>query len=176
MSLPSTAFRDALARFASGVVIVAAHTPTGPVGFTASAFTSVSLEPPLILVCVGKNASAYAGVVGATTFGVSILHERQRWIAEQFGRHGAARFAGIALRSSVRVPLIEGAIAQLECGRHALHDAGDHTILVGEVHEAFLRPERPLVHYSRTFGGFTVEPSPPLHASDLPAASNGGPR
>ena len=175
MSLPSTAFREALSHFASGVVIVATHTPAGPVGFTASAFTSVSLDPPLILICLGKKSSAYAGIVAAETFGVSILHERQRWIAEQFARHGAARFAGVSLRGDARAPLVDGAIAQLECGRHALHDAGDHSIVVGEVQEAFLHPGRPLVHCSRVFGGFHTEPSP-QHANGFATAPNGASR
>ena len=68
-SIPSAAFREALAHFASGVTIVAARRSTGPIGFTATGFTSVSLTPPLILVCVAKTASAYDGVVGAELFG-----------------------------------------------------------------------------------------------------------
>jgi flavin reductase (DIM6/NTAB) family NADH-FMN oxidoreductase RutF len=152
MSESSAAFREALSRFASGVIIVTADTPEGPIGFTASAFSSVSLEPPLILVCVGKKASAYA-VVHAPRFGVSVLHEEQEGIAEQFARQGVDRFAGVALRRASAVPLVEGAIAQLDCRRHALHDAGDHTILVGEVLGAHTSPGRPLLHYARAFGG-----------------------
>jgi flavin reductase ActVB len=153
MTPSSAAFREALSRFASGVVVVTALTPEGPVGFTASAFASVSLDPPLVLVCVGRKASAYAGVVSAHLFGVSILQESQEWIAEQFARQGIDRFAGIPLRSSSRVPLVDGAVAQFECARHALHGAGDHTVLVGEVLEAHALRGRPLVHYARTFTG-----------------------
>jgi flavin reductase (DIM6/NTAB) family NADH-FMN oxidoreductase RutF len=149
-----SAFREALSRFASGVVIVAAYTPEGPVGFTASAFSSVSLEPALVLVCVGKSASAYGSMVAARRFGISVLHEKQGWIAEQFARSGIERFAGVPLATSPRVPWIAGALAQLECEPAALHDAGDHSILVGQVLEAQVAAGQPLVHYARSFGAF----------------------
>jgi flavin reductase (DIM6/NTAB) family NADH-FMN oxidoreductase RutF len=149
-------FREALAHFASGVVVVAAHTPSGPAGFTASAFSSVSLEPPLVLVCVGKTASAFAGVVGAPRFGISVLQEKQGWIAEQFARPGD-RFAGAPIVAGPDVPWIGGALAQFACEPHARHDAGDHVILVGAVVEVRIASGRPLVHYSRAFGAFDRE-------------------
>jgi flavin reductase (DIM6/NTAB) family NADH-FMN oxidoreductase RutF len=158
--LDESDFRDALSRFASGVVVVAAHTPYGPVGFTASAFSSVSLEPPLVLVCVGKRASAFAGVVGAARFGISVLHESQRWIGEQFARPGD-RFAGVPLVTDRPVPWIGGALAQFECEPHARHEAGDHVILVGEVVGVRSASGDPLVHCGRTFGGFDRDPAPP---------------
>jgi|HubBroStandDraft_2_1064218.scaffolds.fasta_scaffold07743_4 flavin reductase (DIM6/NTAB) family NADH-FMN oxidoreductase RutF len=149
-------FRDALSRFASGVTIVAARTANGLVGFTATGFTSVSLEPPLILVCVGRRASAHDGIVDADRFGVSVLATDQAWIAEQCARSCVDRFRGVAL-SRDRVPQIDGAIAQLACLRHARHEAGDHTILVGEVLSGVIGSGRPLVHFARRFGGFTTE-------------------
>lgn len=149
-----SAFREALARFASGVVVVTGHTPGGPVGFTVSAFSSVSLEPPLVLFCIAKTASAYTAIMAAPLFGISILEEGQAEIATQFARQGVDRFEGVALRAAARVPLIEGALAQLECRPHALHDAGDHTIVVGEVLEAAWASGYPLLHHARRFGGF----------------------
>jgi flavin reductase (DIM6/NTAB) family NADH-FMN oxidoreductase RutF len=148
-------FREALARFASGVVIVTGHAPEGPVGFTVSAFSSVSLEPPLVLFCVGKTASAYAGIMAAPFFGISVLEEKQADVAAQFARQGIDRFAGVSLRASASVPLLEGALAQLECRRHVTHDAGDHTIVVGEVLDARWSPGAPLLHYERKFGAFS---------------------
>src|SRR5580700_3043878 len=94
-SISEASFRETLAHFATGVTIVTAHGVEGPVGFTATGFTSLSLAPPLILVCVAKNASAYGGVVGAERFGVSVLAEHQRWIAEQFARSGIDRFRDV---------------------------------------------------------------------------------
>jgi flavin reductase (DIM6/NTAB) family NADH-FMN oxidoreductase RutF len=159
-SIPSAAFREALAHFASGVTIVAARRATGPIGFTATGFTSVSLTPPLILVCVAKTASAYDGVVGAELFGVSVLGEGQRWIAERFATSGIDRFAGVDVVDGpvASVPLIDGALAHLECRPHARHDAGDHTLLLGRVLRATTSAtttvERPLLHYARRFGAF----------------------
>lgn len=150
-------FRDALSRFASGVTVVAAQTAQGLVGFTATGFTSVSLEPPLVLICVGHHASAHDAIVEAERFGVSVLADDQEWIASQCARSRVDRFRGVALRHE-RVPQIDGAIVQLGCRRHARHEAGDHTILVGEVLSCFLAPGRPLVHFARRFGGFTGEP------------------
>jgi flavin reductase (DIM6/NTAB) family NADH-FMN oxidoreductase RutF len=167
----SAAFRDALAHFASGVTVVAASGSGGPLGFTATGFTSVSLSPPLILVCVGKGASVHDGIVGSLRFGVSILSERQEWIAQQFARSGVDRFREVALRPTI-VPLVEGALAALECRRHARHDAGDHTILVGEVIDTFVGTGRPLVHCTRRFGTFVADG--PRTASQQTEVREGG--
>jgi len=159
-SLSSEAFRDALARFASGVTIVAARAFGGPVGFTASAFSSVSLSPPLVLVCVGRRVSAHDAVVRAPRFGVSVLGEHQAWLAERFGRsgvHRGDRFRDVALRAEGEAPLVEGALVQLECRHHAAHAAGDHTILLGEVVSAGVGTGSPLVHFGRRLGRFVAE-------------------
>jgi flavin reductase (DIM6/NTAB) family NADH-FMN oxidoreductase RutF len=153
-------FREALARFASGVTVVGAHGEAGVVGFTATGFTSVSLSPPLVLVCVGKRASVHDGVVGAESFGVSVLSDRQGELAEQFARSGVDRFRGVSLMPA-RVPLVEGALVHLECRRYARHDdAGDHTILIGEVIHAAVATGHPLVHFTRRFGVFVGESGP----------------
>jgi flavin reductase ActVB len=155
-SISSAAFREAMAHFASGVTIVSARRATDLVGFTATGFTSVSLRPPLILVCVAKTASAYDGVVGAELFGVSVLGEAQRSIAERFATSGIDRFAGISVLEGpvASVPLIDGALAHLECRPHARHEAGDHTLLVGHVLGATVTLGRPLLHFARRFGAF----------------------
>jgi flavin reductase ActVB len=152
----SAAFREALARFASGVTVVTADGASGPVGLTATAFSSVSLAPPLILVCVARRSSVHDAVVEAERFGVSILADHQRWIAEQFARSGVDRFRGVHLRYEC-VPLIEGAVARLACCHHACHAAGDHSVLIGEVLTATVIEADPLVHYWRRFGGFAAE-------------------
>jgi flavin reductase ActVB len=157
--ISDTAFREALAQFASGVTVVTARGAAGPVGFTASAFTSVSLRPPLVLVCVAKGASAHDTVVKAELFGVSVLADRQAWIAEQFARARVDRFDGVPLRvgGEETIPFIEGALVHLACASHAVHDAGDHTVLLGEVLGASVSAGRPLVHFARQFGGFLPE-------------------
>ena len=171
-AIHSAAFREALAHFASGVVIVTARGSEGLVGFTATGFTSVSLSPPLILVCVNKTASAYDGVVGANHFGVSVLREDQRGLAERFATSGIDRFQGVDLHAGVSspgeassppsppqappLPLIAGALAHIECRPHARHDAGDHTLLVGEVLCASTSTGRPLLHFARNFGALAA--------------------
>jgi flavin reductase (DIM6/NTAB) family NADH-FMN oxidoreductase RutF len=156
-SFSSAEFREALAHFASGVTIITARSPGGPVGFTASAFSSVSLEPPLVLVCIAHTASAHDAVVAADRFGVSVLAERQGWIAEQFARHGIDRFDGVPLHTDngASVPFIDGALVHLECRRHATHTAGDHTILIGQVEGGATMTGRPLVHFGRRLGAFS---------------------
>jgi flavin reductase ActVB len=158
-SISSAEFREALARFASGVTVVAARDSRGLVGFTATGFTSVSLSPPLILVCIGKKASVHDRIVDAELFGVSVLAERQAWIAEQFARPGVDRFLNVPLSNDglPRAPRVEGALTRLECQKHALHDAGDHTLLVGKVLAGAIANGRPLVHFARRFGGFITE-------------------
>ncbi len=157
-SISGSAFREALAHFASGVTIVTAVNAEERVGFTATAFSALSLAPPLVLVCISKTASAYGGVVGAARFGVNVLDERQRWLAEQFATTGIDRFHGVPLvpGGDAAVPLIEGSLVSLYCRRHALHDAGDHSILIGEVIAATLGAGRPLVHHARRFGAFVL--------------------
>jgi flavin reductase (DIM6/NTAB) family NADH-FMN oxidoreductase RutF len=153
------AFRQALAHFATGVTVVAARSPSGLVGFTATGFTSVSLVPPLILVCIDREASAHDGVVGAEHFGVSILDESQSWIASQFARSGVDRFEGVPLAAPgpTGAPIVDGALARIECRRHARHDAGDHSILLGEVIAASVASGRPLLHFARKFGAFVSD-------------------
>jgi flavin reductase (DIM6/NTAB) family NADH-FMN oxidoreductase RutF len=168
----SRVFRETLSHFASGVTVVAAQTANGLVGFTATGFTSVSLTPPLILVCVGRHCSAHDGIVGADLFGVSVLSDRQEWIAQQFARSGGDRFRNVVLRS-IEVPRIDGALAQLECRRYGLHEAGDHTIVIGEVLAGVVLAGRPLVHFARRFGSF-VSDAAPRSTSGASTARQGG--
>jgi flavin reductase ActVB len=154
-------FRETLAQFASGVTIVTTRGARGHVGFTATGFTSVSLSPPLVLVCIARTASAHDTVVGNVHFGVSVLDEHRPWIATQFARSDVDRFADVpvSLPEPTGVPLIDGAIAHLQCRRHARHDAGDHTILVGEVLAVSVASGKPLLHFARRFGHFVPETS-----------------
>jgi flavin reductase (DIM6/NTAB) family NADH-FMN oxidoreductase RutF len=158
-SISSAEFRAALSHFASGVTIVTANGAGGRVGFTATGFTSLSLDPPLVLVCVSKTASAYEGVMASDHFAVSILAESQRGVAEQFARSGVDRFADASVRKATRVPapLIEDALVHLECVRHAVHHEGDHTILIGRVVASSTASGKPLLHFARRFGAFVHE-------------------
>jgi flavin reductase (DIM6/NTAB) family NADH-FMN oxidoreductase RutF len=155
----STAFREGLARFATGVTVVTVDTAEGPVGFTATGFASVSLLPPLVLVCIDKDASVHDAIVAGGHFGVSILGLEQSWVALQFARSNIDRFHGVPLRAAPaggrwRAPFIEGALAHLECRKHARYVEGDHTILIGRVLVADVHSGSPLLHYARQFGSF----------------------
>jgi flavin reductase (DIM6/NTAB) family NADH-FMN oxidoreductase RutF len=146
-------FRRALGQFAAGVTVVTTRDGQGrSLGLTVTAFASVSLEPPLVLVCVDHRSEAHAGFRHAGLFGISILAEGQRELSQRFAAGGPAKFSGLALvKGTTGVPLIPGALAHLECRVSAAHAAGDHTIYVGEVLAVEARPGRPLLYHDRDY-------------------------
>jgi flavin reductase len=154
MTRPASAeFRRALSRFATGVTIVtAAQRNGGTKGMTANAFTSVSLNPALVLVCVGLEARTHAVLKSARHFGISVLDETQKAVAEYFARPEAdiALIEKLGIRighEANGVPYIEGCLAHLVCRRVAARRAGDHTIFIGEVQHLACREGRPLLFY-----------------------------
>jgi flavin reductase (DIM6/NTAB) family NADH-FMN oxidoreductase RutF len=148
MSLDQDAFRAVLGRFASGVTIVTVRgTNDRDYGMTVSAFSSVSLEPPLVMVCIGEEASLKPMIAEATHYGVSILASDQEPLSRRFAAHGE-RFDGIGFtRGENGMALIDGALAFMECRIIARHRAGDHTIVIGEVEAAGVADQRPLLYY-----------------------------
>ena len=151
------AFRQAAGQFAGGIVVV---TTSAGHAMTVSEFVSVSLEPPLVLFCTEKIARFHDEVVAAGVWAVSILaadaEKTARWLGAQ-GRPPAGPLDGVAHRPGPvsGAPLLDGALATLECVTDAVHDGGDHTIVVGRV-TAVARPPAadqsgPLVHYAGTF-------------------------
>ena len=127
--------RQAFGRFPTGVTIVTTCAEDGShYGFTANSFTSVSLDPPLILICPGKHLSSFDHFSKADFFAVNILAEGQEEISTHFATFKGDRFQDIQWHEDKNAcPLIEGAAVQLSCKLHALHDGGDHIILIGEV-------------------------------------------
>ena len=158
MSVDAAQFRDALARWASGVTIVTATGARGPVGITASAFSSLSLEPPLVLVCVGRESGSHDDLVGAERFAVHVLEEGQEELSSRFARAGGEKFVGVDWSDgSSGVPLLPGALAQIVCTRERSFDGGDHTILVGHVVSVEVSDGRPLLYWA---GGYrSLRPS-----------------
>jgi len=117
-------------------------------GMTVSAFCSVSLEPPLVLVCIEKSASAYSALTTAAGFAVSILSAKQEQIARRFSIVDIDRFEGVGFtRSSSGYAILDDVLGVLECRRVALHDAGDHTIILGEVEATRVETGTPLLYY-----------------------------
>jgi flavin reductase ActVB len=159
-TLDQMAFRNAMARFASGVTVVTTHEEEGkPVAFTASAFSSLSLDPPLILVCLDKKADSHQAFTVASHFAVSILASGQSDHAMRFATKGTDKFAGAAVHPGTvtGLPLVEQAVVHLECKVHDRLEGGDHTIILGEVVSADSNDQPPLLHFNRQFGRFQPE-------------------
>jgi len=146
-------FRAAMARFPSGVVVVTTRCSDGtPRGFTASSFCSVSLEPPMILVCLANSADSAASFERCDRFAVSVLAPVHRPLAMRFATKGTDKFASGGLRLSPDgLPTVERAVSELDCAAHARHPAGDHTVLIGRVRGVRLGEGSPMVYYDRAF-------------------------
>ena len=150
-------FRNALGRFASGVTIVTARTDDGIIGMTANSFSSVSMEPPLVLWCPAKTSSRYHFFEKATHFAIHVLSADQEHIAMEFARSGKA-FDGLAVDTNEHgVPVFGDCLARFECETHQLHDAGDHAIMVGRVRSAAFREGAPLIFTQGRFRRFDKE-------------------
>lgn len=127
--------RRAFGSFATGITIVTTTDAEGrPVGLTANSFTSVSLEPPLVLFCLDRNSSSLPHFQRAGAFGINVLSSGQQELSSRFVKRGEDRFNGVswALQES-GVPVIEGAAATFECELHTTHDGGDHLVFIGRV-------------------------------------------
>jgi len=160
MSGPTSAeFRRALSRFATGVTIVTVAQEDGePRGMTANAFASASLDPPLVLVCVDCRAHTHDRMRDAKHFGVSVLDEAQKPVAEFFAAPNSpleqmARLGIRFRRAANGTPYLEGCLAHLICRRVAAHRAGDHTIYIGQAEHLSAREGRPLLFFAGKYRG-----------------------
>ena len=150
MTVANADFRKVLGHFATGITVVTATLPDGRrLGFTVNAFSSVSLTPPLVLVCVGNGGEAGAAMNAATHFAVNILADDQESLSRQFSSRVPDRYEGVAAKAgSSGAPLLDGCIGYLECRKTAAHVAGDHTIVIGEVLTAEARDDgQPLLYF-----------------------------
>ncbi|MEO3892216.1 flavin reductase family protein [Nonomuraea sp. B5E05] len=141
------------AKFPTGVVVVTTVDRVGRRwGFTASSFSSVSMEPPQILVCLARSAQCYQAFDEAAEFAVNILASGQESVAHRFAQHGDDKFAGLDFSAGSRgLPVLDRALATLECGTVARFPAGDHVILLGEVYAAGVGEGDPVLYYDREF-------------------------
>lgn len=148
MPIDDAGFKLAMSHFASGVTVVTTEVDGKPYGLTVASFASLSLHPPLVLVCIEKSVKSHEAILAAGKFGVSILGQNQAEISGRFASKVEDKFAGIAVhRGELDVPLIDGAICTLECRVHEQLPGGDHTIFVGEVVDAQTSDGAPLVYY-----------------------------
>src|SRR5581483_5173069 len=135
MPLDPMEFRRALGCFATGVTVITAMDGEGkPRGLTANAFSSLSLDPTLILICVYHKSDTFPVIAEARSFGVNVLSEEQREISQRFARKGEDKFEGLDHHlGETGVPVLDGALAVLECEVTESYPAGDHTIFIGAV-------------------------------------------
>jgi flavin reductase (DIM6/NTAB) family NADH-FMN oxidoreductase RutF len=153
MSLTPAEFRKAMGCFATGVTIITLDLEGEVHGMTANAFASVSLDPPLLLVCVDHSARTHAHMHAKKRFGINILAEHQREISEYYAlpvhtkghaeKEAVARFD----RTARGTPILRGALAYLECRLQSAQDAGDHTIFIAEVEDVVVRQGEPLLFF-----------------------------
>lgn len=149
-------FKEAMSRFPCGVVIVTTVTPAGtPRGFTASSFSSVSIDPPCVLVCLASDAECHTDFIIAERFAVGVLRPENERIARLFASRGADKFAS---RDSVigedGLPIIQNALATLVCKKIEQYSCGDHTIMIGEVQNLSLGTAgEAMVYFQRSFRG-----------------------
>ena len=148
------AYRHALGAFATGVCVVTADTPFGPVGITVNSFTSVSLDPPLVLWAPAKASSRYPFYSAADHFAIHVMGAEQSALCTGFARSGDAFDRFDWEESESGVPLLRGCLARFECTRTAEHDAGDHTIIVARVTRVSTRAGEPLLFCGGSYGGF----------------------
>lgn len=153
---PSTklAFRAALGQFATGVTIVTCAGSAGPLGMTVNSFTSVSLDPPLVLWAPGRYSRRFDAFAGAEHYAIHVLAADQGAVASAFAREAEAFDLCDWERSAEGVPLIAGCLASFECTKVAEHDGGDHAIIVGRVTAAAMREGAPLLFHAGTYGRF----------------------
>ena len=148
-----TLFRRACAQFATGVAIASAMDEQGqPHGMTINSFTSVSMEPPIVLICIDRASNLLAVFERAKQYGLSFLGEPQQGLSTRFAQRGQNRFDGVAwMTGASGVPLIPGALAQLECRITRSIAAGDHDILIAEVISADIQTGSPLLYFGSRY-------------------------
>lgn len=146
-------FRTVLSHFCSGVVIATSADDDQPVGLTAQSFASLSLEPPLVLFCVARTSSSWPRFRNSRRFCINVLGDQQRELALQFARSSTDKFSGIGWRwNEHHSPDLDGCLAYINCELEAVHDAGDHQIVIGRVMNLYLGdPRSPLVYYQGIF-------------------------
>jgi flavin reductase (DIM6/NTAB) family NADH-FMN oxidoreductase RutF len=153
MGVTQAEFRKAMGSFATGVTVITVDSEGEVHGMTANAFTSVSLDPLLVLVCVDHRARTHTHLHARKRFGVNVLAENQRAISEYYAlpsptHQNAEQEAGACFdRTQHGTPVLHGALAYLECRLHSAQDAGDHTIFIAEVEDVVVREGDPLLYF-----------------------------
>ncbi|WP_007024416.1 3-hydroxy-9,10-secoandrosta-1,3,5(10)-triene-9,17-dione monooxygenase reductase subunit [Saccharomonospora iraqiensis] len=150
-----TRFRSVLGHFCTGVAVVTAHDGDAPVGFACQSFAALSLEPPLVLFCPAKSSRTWPVIEGVGRFAVNVLSGDQRDVSATFGARGADKFAAVDWSPAPSgAPVLTGSLTWIDCTIEAVHEAGDHYVVVGRVTElGDVADGRPLLFYR---GRYTV--------------------
>jgi 3-hydroxy-9,10-secoandrosta-1,3,5(10)-triene-9,17-dione monooxygenase reductase component len=146
--------RDVLGHFASGVTVVTADTETGPLGFTCQAFSSLSLDPPLVLFAPARTSTTWPRLREIRRFCINVLAEDQTALSQAFARSGVDKFAGVPwTRSRLGSPVLQDVVAWIDGELWAEYDGGDHTLVVARVLDLGANPaRRPLLFHRGTYG------------------------
>ncbi len=149
MAIDPRELRNVMGHFATGVTVITTKDNAGKYyGLTANAFTSLSLHPPLLLICVDKSADCYACFEESKVFAVNFLSEDQEELSRRFATKGINKFEGVRWHvGQLGIPLLEGAMGHIECKVVAGYEGGDHTIYVGEIQAAEASGDRPLLFF-----------------------------
>ncbi len=153
---PDTArdYRDALGCYGTGVTVVTTQTASGPLAMTVNSFASVSLDPALVLWCPGKASPRHDRFIAAQTYAIHVMAENQLDMAAHFARTGEDFGTIDWTPSAAGVPQLSGCLARFDCTQVAVHDGGDHSIIIGRVDLAMHRPGKGLMFKRGQYGGF----------------------
>lgn len=153
-------FRGALGRFASGVTVITSKDAGGHLhGITVSAFSSVSLDPPLVLICIDKNTGTHFALEETDAFVVNILRDDQQYVSDRFASYLPHKLDSVEHTVGINdLPVITGALANLECVIVNRHTSGDHTIYVGQIERATVRDGEPLVYFHGNYRKLENQP------------------
>ncbi|MDA8343731.1 MAG: flavin reductase family protein [Actinomycetota bacterium] len=157
-------FKAAMGRFATGVTVVAAVEDGEPVGFTCQSFVSLSLDPPLVGLAPAKTSASWPRIAQAGSFCVNVLTARQEDLCRRFARTGGEKFTDVAWHAAPvgGGPVIEGCLAWVDCRLVAIHDAGDHELVIGAVLDLGVGEGEPLLFYNAAFA--SIAPATGLDA------------
>jgi 3-hydroxy-9,10-secoandrosta-1,3,5(10)-triene-9,17-dione monooxygenase reductase component len=147
-------YRQAIGRFATGVTVITAVAEGRLAGMTASAMASLSLDPPMLLVCVNNRVPTHTALEHSRRFGVNVLGEGDEELAVRFAQPAEDKFAGLGISLEHKVPLLDRAIARFVCDVHERLPGGDHSIFIGAIrHCEHVPSRRPLLYFASGFGG-----------------------
>jgi flavin reductase (DIM6/NTAB) family NADH-FMN oxidoreductase RutF len=157
MAIDKNELRRVMGHFATGVTIITTVSKSGQLfGLTANSVTSVSLEPPLLLISVDKKADSYPCFEQSKVFTVNILSDSQEALSRKFAVSGGNKFEGVAYHMGANgVPIILGAVSYIECRVYATYDGGDHTLHLGEIQQAETHAGKPLLFYRGGYRGLS---------------------